>query len=86
MPVRNDISFGTISVDELFTSQQDRDEAKLKKIYDIPLIEIDPFPDHPYLVKDDEDMDNLVESIKQYGILIKASSERKGKILAIKEW
>lgn len=77
MPVRNDISFGTISVDELFTSQQDRDEAKLKKIYDIPLIEIDPFPDHPYLVKDDEDMDNLIESIKQYGILTPATIRKK---------
>ena len=43
------------SVDSLFTTQQERDEANLKKIYDIPLSEIDDFPDHPYKVNNDED-------------------------------
>lgn len=44
------------SLDELFSSQKERNEEKLKKIYEIPLEEIDPFPDHPFEVKDDEDM------------------------------
>ena len=41
------------SVDSLFTTQQERDEANLKKIYDIPICEIDDFPEHPYQVNDD---------------------------------
>ena len=45
------------SVDSLFTTQQERDEVSLKKIYDIPISEIDDFPEHPYQVNDDEDMD-----------------------------
>ena len=45
------------SVDSLFTTQEERDEAKLKKIYDISISEIDDFPEHPYQVNDDEDMD-----------------------------
>ena len=44
------------SVDSLFTTQQERDEANLKKIYDIPISEIDDFPEHPYQVNDDEDI------------------------------
>ncbi len=57
------------SVDSLFTTQQERDEANLKKIYDIPISEIDDFPEHSYQVNDDEDMDRLVESIKERGII-----------------
>ena len=65
------------SVDSLFTTQQERDEANLKKIYDIPLSEIDDFPDHPYRVNDDEDMDRLVESIKERGIITPATVRQK---------
>ena len=65
------------SVDSLFTTQQERDEANLKKIYDIPLSEIDDFPDHPYKVNDDEDMDRLVESIKERGIITPATVRQK---------
>ena len=61
------------SVDSLFTTQQERDEAKLKRIYDIPISEIDDFPNHPYRVTDDEDMDRLVESIKERGIITPAT-------------
>ena len=60
------------SVDSLFTTQQERDEANLKKIYDIPISEIDDFPEHPYQVNDDEDMDRLVESIQERGIITPA--------------
>lgn len=65
------------SVDSLFTTQQERDEANLKKIYDIPISEIDDFPEHPYQVKDDEDMDRLVESIKERGIITPTTVRQK---------
>lgn len=65
------------SVDSLFTTQQERDEANLKKIYDIPISEIDDFPGHPYQVNDDEDMDRLVESIKERGIITPATVRKK---------
>lgn len=53
------------SVDDLFTTQEMRDDERLTKIHEIPVDEIDEFPDHPYKVKDDEDMMNLVDSIKR---------------------
>ena len=65
------------SVDSLFTTQQERDEVSLKKIYDIPISEIDDFPEHPYQVNDDEDMDRLVESIKERGIITPATVRKK---------
>ncbi len=55
--------------DELFMSEQGRAENRLPKIYDIPLSEIDEFPDHPYQVRMDEDMTQLVESVKERGII-----------------
>ncbi len=65
------------SLDELFSSQKERDEENLKKIYEIPLSEIDPFPEHPFKVRDDEDMMNLVESVKANGVLTPATVRRK---------
>lgn len=65
------------SLDELFSSQEERDDAKLKRIYEIPLEEIDPFPDHPFKVRDDEDMQNLVESVKANGVLTPATVRKK---------
>ena len=55
--------------DELFMNDMERKEIKLPRIYDIPLSEIDDFPDHPFKVKLDEDMDQLVQSIKERGII-----------------
>ena len=65
------------SIDELFTTQEERDDAKLKRIHEIPLSEIDPFPDHPFKVRDDEDMDNLVESIRAKGMITPCMVRRK---------
>ncbi len=65
------------SVDSLFTTQQERDEANLKKIYDIPISEIDDFPEHPFQVNDDEDMYRLVNSIKGRGIITPATVRKK---------
>ncbi len=61
------------SVDDLFSTEESRQEAKLAKIYDIPISEIDDFPDHPFKVRDDEDMDALIESIKERGVITPAT-------------
>lgn len=63
--------------DELFMNDQDRAENRLPKIYDIPLSEIDEFPDHPFKVKDDEDMLQLVESVRERGIITPITLRRK---------
>ena len=65
------------SLDELFSSQEERDDAKLKRIHEIPISEIDPFPDHPFHVRDDEDMMNLVESVKTNGVITPATVRKK---------
>lgn len=65
------------SVDDFFTTQEMRDEAKLAKIHEIPIEEIDEFPEHPYKVKDDEDMLNLMESIRDNGVLTPATVRKK---------
>lgn len=66
---RAKIDLGLTGYDELFMNDAERKENKLPRIYDIPLSEIDDFPDHPFKVKLDEDMDQLVQSIKERGII-----------------
>ena len=63
--------------DELFMTDEQRADEKLAKIRDIPLDQIDDFPDHPYKVRLDEDMDNLVESIKARGVITPATVRLK---------
>ena len=63
--------------DELFMDGKSREERKLPKIYDIPISEIDDFPDHPYQVRLDEDMDRLVESIKLNGVITPVTLRKK---------
>ena len=65
------------TLDSLFSTQQEREYEKLDKIRDIPLELIDDFPDHPYKVKDDEDMLQLAESIKERGVLTPAVLRQK---------
>ena len=71
------LDLGLTGLDKLFSTEQERMESQLPKIYDIPLSEIDDFPDHPYKVKEDEDMDQLVQSIKDNGILTPITLRRK---------
>ena len=71
------LDLGLTGLDKLFSTEQERVESLLPKIYDIPLSEIDDFPDHPYKVKEDEDMDQLVQSIKDNGILTPVTLRRK---------
>ncbi len=65
------------TLDDLFSTQEMRDEAKLTRIRDIPLELIDSFPDHPFKVRDDEDMTQLVESIKERGGITPATVRPK---------
>ena len=69
MPRVKKLDLGMTALDELFMNDKERAENKLPKIFDIPLSEIDDFPDHPFKVKVDEDMDQLVQSIKERGII-----------------
>lgn len=63
------IDLGLTGYDELFMDDKTRAENRLPRIHEIPITEIDPFPDHPYKVKLDEDMDQLVESIRERGVI-----------------
>ena len=56
--------------DDLFTTQAERDDAKREKVWDIPLSEISDFPNHPFKVRIDNDMMEMAESVKQYGVLV----------------
>ena len=69
--------FTLTSLDDLFSTQEQRDDEKLSKIKDIPISDIDDFPDHPFKVKDDEDMMQLVESIKERGVITPATVRLK---------
>ena len=74
---KSDFTLPTNAIDDLFSSQEERDEAKLKKIVEIPLALIDAFPGHPFKVVDDEEMLNLAESIKEYGVMTPAIVRQK---------
>lgn len=69
---RNDTSFALTSLDELFSTQADRDDAQREKVMDIPLSDLHAFKGHPFKVLDDEKMMETVESVKQYGVLVPA--------------
>ena len=69
--------FTLTKLDDLFSTQEQRDEERLSKIRDIPLSEIDDFPDHPFKVRDDEDMAQLIESIKERGVITPATVRQK---------
>lgn len=77
MPRVKKLDLGMTALDELFMNDKERAENKLPKIFDIPLSEIDDFPDHPYRVLDDEDMQNLMESISERGIITPAMVRKK---------
>lgn len=65
------------TLDDLFSTQEQREEAKLARIRDIPIELIDSFPDHPFKVRDDKDMTQLVESIKERGVITPATVRPK---------
>ena len=71
------IDLGMTGYDELFMNDTERREATLPKIYNIPLSEIDDFPDHPFQVRLDEDMDQLVGSVKERGVITPITLRQK---------
>lgn len=71
------IDLGMTGYDELFMNDAERREASLPKIYNIPLSEIDDFPNHPFQVRLDEDMDQLVESVKERGVITPITLRQK---------
>lgn len=77
MPREKKFDLGMTALDELFMNDKERAENKLPKIFDIPLSEIDDFPGHPYRVLDDEDMQNLMESIKDRGVITPVMVRKK---------
>ena len=60
------------SLDNLFSSEQERQDAKLEKIQILPLTELHPFRNHPFQVRDDDEMDKMVDSVKAYGVMTPA--------------
>jgi ParB family chromosome partitioning protein len=60
------------SYDDIFSTEETREDAKREKVMDMPLSELHPFPDHPFQVRDDDSMKETVESIKEYGVLVPA--------------
>ena len=68
----NEKKFVLASFDEIFSTQESRDDAKREKVMDIPLSELHPFKGHPFKVKDDEKMMETVESVRQRGVLVPA--------------
>lgn len=62
-------SINLTSLDDLFSTEESRAEESCEKVVRIPLVELHPFPNHPFHVRDDEAMQNTVDSIKEYGVL-----------------
>lgn len=75
---RKKVPIALPTVDELFTSQSERDDAAVGRIADIPLSVIDSFPQHPFQVRDDEEMERLAESIAESGILVPLTVRASG--------
>lgn len=77
MAKNNGLNLNLPSVDDLFTTEESRAEEKLQKVRDLPLAEIDDFPDHPFKVLEDDAMLEMVDSIKKFGVLTPAVARQK---------
>ena len=69
---KSDFTLPMNSLDELFSSQEERDDTKLERVKDIPLTELHPFKDHPFKIQNDDEMKRLIESIQKFGTLTPA--------------
>ena len=69
---KSDFTLPTNSLEELFSSQEERDDAKLERVKEIPLTELHPFKDHPFKIQNDDEMKRLMESIQKFGTLTPA--------------
>jgi len=68
--MKKGLKFDLPPADSLFSTQAERDDAKLERVMDIPLHEISDFPNHPFKVRMDAEMQEMAESVKQYGVLV----------------
>ena len=69
---KSDFTLPTTMLDDLFSSQEERDDAKLERVKEIPLCELHPFKDHPFKIQNNEEMKRLIESIKKFGTITPA--------------
>ena len=69
---KSDFTLPTNSLDEPFSSQEERDDAKLERVKNSPLTELHPFKDHPFKIQNDDEMKCLIESIQKFGTLTPA--------------
>lgn len=69
---KSDFTLQMNSLDELFSSQEERDDAKLERVKEIPLNELHPFKEHPFKIQNDDEMKRLIESIQKFGTLTPA--------------
>ena len=65
------------NLDDIFSTAEEREEAKLEKVWQIPLKDLYPFKDHPFQVRDDEEMQKVVDSVKEYGVVTPAIARRR---------
>ena len=65
------------NLDDIFSTAEEREEAKLEKVWQIPLKDLYPFKDHPLQVRDDEEMQKVVDSVKEYGVVTPAIARRR---------
>ena len=77
MSRKKDVDLDLTGFAELFMNDEGRAESRLPRIYDIPLSEIDDFPNHPFKVKMDEDMNQLVQSVKERGVITPITLRQK---------
>lgn len=69
---KSDFTLPTASLEELFSSQGERDDAKLERVKEIPLYELHQFKDHPFKIQNNEELKRLIESIKKFGTITPA--------------
>lgn len=69
---KSDFTLPTASLDDLFSSQEERDDAKLERVKEIPLYELHPFKCHPFKIQNNEEMKRLIKSIKKFGAITPA--------------
>lgn len=65
------------NLDDIFSTAEEREEAKLEKVWQIPLKDLYPFKDHPFQVRDDGEMQKVVDSVKEYGVVTPAIARRR---------
>lgn len=69
---KSDFTLSTHSLEDLFSTQAERDDAKLERVKDIPLYELRPFKNHPFKIQNNDEMNRLIESIKKFGTIMPA--------------